>query len=190
MSEPDVRQCLAPLLVLWLVAGCQPEAMNLACGSVECEPARWIGRQAPLFALTDQDGRQVNLERLRGRWVVLHFYPREDTPDCACHATEYTDMLMHFHDLDAVLLGIDDLSPKGHRAAIARYHITMSLLSDADRAVSTAYEAWAPGAPGRAVRATFIVDPSGTVRAHWLNVTAKDHVNRVRQRLTLLQASG
>lgn len=187
MSESVVRPSVMMLLVL--VAGCLPDAGLFTYGPAECEPGRWIGRAAPSFALADQDGRQWRSEQLRGRWVVLHFYPREDTPDCACHATEYTDMLMNFHDMKATLLGIDDLSPKGHRAAIARYHLTMSLLSDADRAVSTAYDAWTPGPPGRAARATFIIDPSGTVRAHWLNVTAKDHVDRVRQRLALLQAS-
>jgi peroxiredoxin Q/BCP len=168
---------------------------SLATAETEFLQGELVGRPAPEFALTDQSGRDVRLSTLRGRWVMLYFYPREDTPSCACDATEYTDLLMRFHDMDAELFGVDDLSPKSHQVFSRKYHLTMPLLSDPEHEAMARYGAWVRSPPenqssGRVIRSTFLIDPQGIVRCQWRNVAAAGHVDRVRQRLSELQASG
>ena len=154
-----------------------------------------IGAGAPAFDLADQDGATANLDALRGQWVVLYFYPKDDTPGCTIEACEFTDGIGAFTSLDAVVLGCSPDSPEQHLAFIKKHGLKIRLLSDPDHQVMEAYEAWGEkklyGKVSIGVkRSTVIIDPEGKVAHRWKRATAKGHAEKVRERLEKLQARG
>jgi peroxiredoxin Q/BCP len=146
-----------------------------------------VGRPAPPFALQSADDQTVRLADLRGKWVVLYFYPADDTPGCTCQATEFTQLLTDFRDVNAAVVGISTDRPADHRHFREKYAIGLTLLSDADQEVAKAYGAWAPGAlgsiGGRTLRQTFLIDPQGNIAKHWPEVIPQGHAERVRDAL-------
>jgi peroxiredoxin Q/BCP len=154
-----------------------------------------VGRKAPEFSLPDQDGKPVKLSGLAGRWVVLYFYPKDDTPGCTTEACEFTDGIKAFEGLDAVVLGCSADTPESHRKFIAKHGLKVALLSDADRSVMKTYGAWGSRSMyGRTsmgvIRSTVLIDPDGVVAHHWPNVKAAGHAEKVREKLSELQAGG
>jgi len=152
-----------------------------------------IGRAAPTFSLPDQDGVEVSLAALRGRWVVLYFYPKDDTPGCTTEACEFTEGIEAFRSLDAVVLGCSPDSAERHRKFIAKYGLEVRLLSDPDHEVMEAYGAWGEkNMYGKVsvgvIRSTVIIDPEGRVGHHWKRASAKGHALKVREKLKALQA--
>ncbi len=152
------------------------------------------GGKAPEFVLPDQDGARVTLAGLAGKWVVLYFYPKDDTPGCTTEACEFTDGIRAFAGLDAVVLGCSPDSPESHRHFIAKHGLAVTLLSDADHAVMEAYGAWGDrsvyGRTGTGViRSTVLIDPAGKVAFHWPDVKAAGHAEAVRAKLTQLRPS-
>ncbi|MDD5564048.1 MAG: peroxiredoxin [Thermoanaerobaculaceae bacterium] len=151
-----------------------------------------VGAAAPDFTLPDQDGRAVSLSGLAGTWVVLYFYPKDDTPGCTTEACEFTAGIAAFAGLDAAVLGCSPDSPESHRAFIAKYDLKVTLLSDPDHAVMRRYGAWGEkSAYGRAstgvIRSTVLIDPHGTVAYRWPNVKAAGHADAVRTKLAALR---
>jgi peroxiredoxin Q/BCP len=151
-----------------------------------------VGKKAPAFALPDQNGTQVKLGDFAGRWVVLYFYPKDDTPGCTTEACEFTDGVKAFEKLDAVVLGCSPDSPESHRNFIAKHGLKVRLLSDLDHSVMKTYGAWGEKRMyGRAtvgvIRSTVLVDPQGKVAFHWPNVRAAGHAEQVRERLAELR---
>ncbi|MFW5840164.1 MAG: peroxiredoxin [Planctomycetota bacterium] len=150
----------------------------------------WTGSQAPSLELPDQQGRMRSLADQRGRWVVLYFYPKDDTPGCTCQATEFTSLLMRFENLNAVVWGVSEDSPASHRRFVEKHDLQVTLLSDPDHNVMRAYDAWMDYSGrqgGRAVRTTFLIGPDGTIRRHWPEVIPTGHAERVRDALADLQ---
>ncbi len=152
-----------------------------------------IGSVAPPFALLDQDGRRVDLKGLRGQWVVLYFYPKDDTPGCTVEACEFTDGVEAFADLDAIVLGCSPDRTEDHRAFIAKHGLKIRLLSDPDHHVMESYEAWGENVLYGKVsvgvkRSTVIIDPEGRIAHRWKRASAKGHAVKVRQRLEVLQS--
>jgi peroxiredoxin Q/BCP len=152
-----------------------------------------VGAKAPGFTLPDQDGRAVSLAEFAGSWVVLYFYPKDDTPGCTTEACEFTAGIAAFEGFDAVVLGCSADSPESHRKFIAKYALKVRLLSDPDHAVMRAYGAWGEKSMyGRTsmgvIRSTVLVDPQGSVAFHWPNVKAAGHADKVRAKLAELQA--
>jgi peroxiredoxin Q/BCP len=153
-----------------------------------------LGKKAPDFTLADQDGEKVALRDLRGAWVVLYFYPKDDTPGCTTEACEFTAGIQDFRGLDARVLGCSPDSPESHRKFIAKFGLEVDLLSDPDHRVAEAYGAWGEKTMyGRTsmgiVRSTVIVDPAGKVAHHWPRVQAAGHAAAVRDRLAELQTA-
>ena len=153
-----------------------------------------VGAAAPAFKLPDQDGVEVSLAGLRGRWVVLYFYPRDDTPGCTTEACEFTDGIETFRGLDAEVLGCSPDSPDKHRRFIAKHDLKVRLLSDPDHEAMEAYGAWGEKSMyGRTtvgvIRSTVLIDPKGKVAHHWPRVKAKGHAEKVRERLEELRAA-
>ena len=151
-----------------------------------------VGRRAPEFTLPDQDGAPVKLADFAGRWVVLYFYPKADTPGCTAEACEFTEGIEAFEGLDAVVLGCSPDAPAKHRAFIAKHKLKVRLLSDESRSVMEGYGAFGEKTLyGKKVtgviRSTVIVDPSGKVAHHWRTVKAKGHAEQVRRKLVELK---
>jgi thioredoxin-dependent peroxiredoxin len=153
-----------------------------------------VGRKAPGFAVPDQDGKTVRLSEFAGGWVVLYFYPKDDTPGCTTEACEFTDGIEAFEGLDAVVVGCSADSPESHRRFIAGHGLKLTLLSDPDHTVMTAYGAWGEKTSyGKTsigvIRSTVLVDPQGNVAYHWPNVKAAGHAEQVRAKLAELRRS-
>jgi peroxiredoxin Q/BCP len=142
--------------------------------------------------LPDQDGALVSLQDLRGRWVVLYFYPKDDTPGCTVEACEFTAANQAFAGLDAVVFGCSADGAEAHRKFIGKHRLGIRLLTDADRKVMVAY-----GAYGKkmmygkqvegVIRSTVLIAPDGQIAHHWATVKAAGHAEQVRQRLAELQ---
>ncbi len=154
----------------------------------------FVGKPAPAFTLPNALGRDVSLDDYRGRWVVIYFYPADDTPGCVCQATEFTELLGEFRRLDADVLGISPDTPASHRRFARKYGLEITLLSDPEHRAMSRYGAWTEvrygqDTTGRVIRSTVIVDPDGVVRDHWPSVVPRGHAERVQQRLGQLQAN-
>jgi len=152
-----------------------------------------VGKRAPSFTLRDANGGKVVLSDLAGQWVVLYFYPKDDTPGCTVEACEFTSGLPNFEKLDAVVLGCSPDSPEAHRRFIAKYKLKIKLLSDPDHEVMEKYGAWGEKTNyGKkttgAIRSTVLIDPAGRVAYHWPTVKAAGHAEQVRAKLAELAA--
>jgi peroxiredoxin Q/BCP len=150
------------------------------------------GKAAPGFSLRDQDGRTRKLAEFKGRWVVLYFYPRDDTPGCTVEACEFSSGLEGFEKLDAEVLGCSPDSPESHRKFIAKHRLGITLFSDPDHEAMEVYGAWGDKVLyGRkfkgVIRSTVILDPAGKVAHHWKKVKAKGHAESVRAKLEELK---
>lgn len=185
------RWMFATTAVLAVMLGCQQSdrarEFELAAAARSNAP----GRPAPAFTLPDQDQQMVSLSDYRGQWLVLYFYPEDDTPACACQATEFTQLLTEFHGMNAAVVGINDDGPGMHQQFIEKYDLRLRLLSDRDHSVMEAYGVWddSPMAGG-VQRQTFIIGPDGMIRFHYPEVDAQGHAERVRQKLAELQGQG
>jgi peroxiredoxin Q/BCP len=151
-----------------------------------------VGNQAPAFTLPDQNGEEITLSDLNGQWVVLYFYPKDDTPGCTKEACEFTEGLEAFEGMNAKVLGCSPDSPDKHQKFIDKYGLKLTLLSDPDKTVMTRYGAFGEKKSyGKTVqgviRSTVLIDPQGKVAHHWPNVKAAGHADKVRQKLEELQ---
>jgi peroxiredoxin Q/BCP len=153
-----------------------------------------VGEKAPEFSLPDQDGIEIALSVFRGRWVVLYFYPKDDTPGCTTEACEFTDGIEAFEGLDAVVLGCSPDSPEKHKKFIAKHDLRVRLLSDPEHEVMETYGAWGEkNMYGKVtvgvIRSTAIIDPEGVIAHRWKRVKAKGHAIKVKERLEQLQTA-
>jgi peroxiredoxin Q/BCP len=151
------------------------------------------GMRAPAFALPNQEGVKVRSSDLAGRWVVLYFYPRDDTPGCTVQACEFTADIRAFAALDATVLGCSPDSLESHAKFRTKHKLAIDLLSDPDKQVMQKYGAWGEkmlyGRKTKGViRSTVLIDPAGKVARYWPNVRAKGHADQVRAALAELSA--
>ncbi|HEY2773136.1 MAG TPA: peroxiredoxin [Candidatus Binatia bacterium] len=152
------------------------------------------GKKAPAFTLKDQDGKVRKLSEFAGRWVVLYFYPKDDTPGCTTEACEFTTGLKKFEGLGATVLGCSADSPETHSKFIAKYKLKIPLLSDPTHAVMEKYGAWGEkNMYGKittgVIRSTVLIDPAGKVAQHWARVKAAGHAEQVRKALDARKAA-
>ena len=152
-----------------------------------------VGHKAPAFKLQDQDETTVSLAELKGHWVVLYFYPKDDTPGCTTEACEFTEGIADFEGLNAVVVGCSPDLAKKHREFIAKYDLGVRLLSDPKHKVMESYGSWGEkNMYGRVtvgvIRSTVIIDPDGCIAHLWKRVKSKGHAARVQERLEQLQA--
>ncbi|WP_031236779.1 peroxiredoxin [Asticcacaulis sp. AC460] len=148
---------------------------------------------APDFELPCSDGSVVRLKDLRGHWVVLFFYPTDDTETCTKEACAFSEAVPEFDTRGVKLFGLskDDLT--SHGKFIRKYGLKMPLLSDESTSVINAFGSWGEKSLyGRKYmgtdRSTFIIDPQGQVRAEWRKVRIKNHVTEVLTAVTAFQA--
>ena len=152
------------------------------------------GKKAPAFTLTDESGEKVRLRELAGSWVVLYFYPRDDTPGCTVEACDFTSGLKSFEKLGAKVYGCSPDSAESHQKFIKKYKLKVKLLSDPSRKAMEKYGAWGEkNMYGKIVvgviRSTVLIDPKGKVAKHWRRVKTKGHAESVRKALEELQSA-
>ncbi|QOY52369.1 thioredoxin-dependent thiol peroxidase [Candidatus Sulfurimonas baltica] len=151
-----------------------------------------IDDKAPEFCLPNQDDVEICFRDLKGKWIVLYFYPKDNTPGCTTEACEFTDALPDFNDLNAIVLGVSADTTKKHRQFIEKHEIDVTLLSDEDTSMMQEYGVWQMKKNyGKEymgiVRTTFIIDPDGVVKAVFEKVRVKEHVQKVKSELESLQ---
>ena len=139
------------------------------------------GTPAPPFAMPDQDGNEVRLADLRGKWVVLYFYPRNDTPGCTKEACNFRDNPAALQKAGAVVLGVSPDTAASHQKFISKYELPFRLLvDDKEHSVARAYGAWGMKKNyGKEyegmIRATAVIDPNGTLAKTWPRVKPDAH---------------
>ena len=151
-----------------------------------------IDDKAPEFCLPNQDDVEICSRDLEGKWIVLYFYPKDNTPGCTTEACEFTQVAPDFSELDAIILGVSADSAKKHRNFIEKQNLGITLLSDESTEMMKEYGVWKMKKNyGKEymgiVRATLIINPDGVVKALWENVRVKDHVAKVQAELISLQ---
>lgn len=147
--------------------------------------------QAPEFTLSDKDGATHSLKDYRGKWVVLYFYPKDDTPGCTTEACSLRDSISNIRTLNAEVIGISADDAKSHAKFAKKYDLDFMLLSDESHEVISAYGAWGPKMFGREgiQRKTFLIDPEGVVQKVYGRVTPLGHGGQVIEDLQKLQAA-
>jgi len=151
-----------------------------------------VGDTVPDFCLPNQDEEEICLRDIKGRWIVLYFYPKDNTPGCTTEACDFTAALPDFEGLNAIVLGVSPDSPKKHRNFIEKKDLKITLLSDEEKELCNTFGCWQLKKNyGReymgVVRSTFIISPDGKVAAKWEKVRVKGHVDEVKSKLEELQ---
>jgi peroxiredoxin Q/BCP len=155
-----------------------------------------IGVQAPEFCLESSKGGvkgdKVCLSGLRGRWVVVYFYPKDNTPGCTVEAIDFTKSIGDLEKLGATVVGVSRDTVESHCKFGERHKLAVLLLSDPDHAAHEAYGAWRPKTIfGKevlgAIRCTFLVDPDGKIAHVWPNVSVFGHIEEVKETLEKLK---
>jgi len=151
-----------------------------------------IGDNVPDFCLPNQDEEEICLRDIKGRWIILYFYPKDNTPGCTTEACDFTAALPDFEGLDAIVLGVSPDSPKKHRNFIEKKALKITLLADEEKELCNIFGCWQLKKNyGReymgVVRSTFIIGPDGKVAAAWEKVRVKGHVEEVKNKLEELQ---
>ncbi|MEA3290778.1 MAG: thioredoxin-dependent thiol peroxidase [Pseudomonadota bacterium] len=147
------------------------------------------GKAAPQFTLPDADGNKVRLKELRGKHVVVYFYPKDDTPGCTKEACSFRDLKQAFEQHNAVILGISPDGGESHQRFADKYQLPFTLLSDPAKKVMEKYGAWGEKTLyGKktvgVIRSTIWVGPNGKVIKHWRRVPkAADHPQKVLELL-------
>ena len=143
-----------------------------------------IGDQAPDFTLPTDGGGSVTLSALRGKPVILYFYPKDDTPGCTTEACGFRDMLPDFSGVGATVIGISKDSVAAHNRFKTKHGLNFTLASDSEGKIVEQYDAWVEKQQyGRTYmgidRCSFLIDGAGTIRALWHKVKVKGHVDAV-----------
>lgn len=146
------------------------------------------GQIAPDFTLPDQTGKAVKLSKHQGQWVVLYFYPKDDTPGCTKEACSFRDNLVAIQQLNATVLGISVDSVISHKAFSDKYELNFPILADVDYRVCKQYGTLTQfrGHPV-AHRSTVIIDPEGIIRKIFPSVKPTDHALEIYRALTELR---
>lgn len=150
------------------------------------------GKQAPDFSLSGSDGQTYTLHKLKGKVVVLYFYPKDDTPGCTKEACGFRDRDTLIAETGAVVLGVSRDDGDSHRAFQSKYKLPFVLLTDADAAVHRSYGAWGKKVSyGKetegVIRSTVIIGPDGKVLKHWPTIkSAEEHPAEVLEFLESL----
>ncbi|AKB30126.1 Thiol peroxidase, Bcp-type [Methanosarcina siciliae T4/M] len=150
------------------------------------------GQSAPDFCLPDQEGNRTCLENFRGKWVVLYFYPRDNTPGCSLEAKNFSCLKKYFEAENAVILGVSRDSEESHRKFMEKKELKIKLLSDEQAEVHGKYDVLHPKHfRGKdvisAVRTTFLINQEGIIVKVWDNVKAAGHAEKVLSELKKLK---
>jgi peroxiredoxin Q/BCP len=136
-----------------------------------------VGQQAPSVTLPSQDGTPVGLSEFHGKWVVLYFYPKDNTPGCTIEAHNFQRDLAKYEQANAVIVGVSVDTTDSHKDFCAKQGLTFKLLADPDKKVVEEYGSLRPN--GMALRNTFLIDPDGKIVKVWTGVNPAQHSDEV-----------
>jgi peroxiredoxin Q/BCP len=177
------RNTLPRLLLglIWLLASPLP--------AVAATPA--LGGPAPAFKLQDQDGKWHELTDYHGKWVVLYFYPKDQTPGCTAQACEFRDNVAGFREAGVVILGISVDDVDSHRKFADKHSLPFTLLADPSKETVRKYGVLKSyiGGMELARRDTFVIDPQGRILKRYADVEPKGHSQQVLRDIKELQKS-
>jgi peroxiredoxin Q/BCP len=149
------------------------------------------GQKAPEFCLKNKDGKEICLSGVAGRWVVLYFYPKDNTAGCTREAIDFSELIPDFTRKGAVVLGISPDSAKSHVKFVEKHSLKVELLSDPDHEVCALYGVWQlKKMCGResmgVVRSTILINPEGKIEKAWEKVKVDGHASAVHEHLCAL----
>lgn len=147
-----------------------------------------VGDKAPEFCLSDQNNKKICLKDFKGKWIVLYFYPKDNTSGCTKEAVDFSQHLEDFKEMGAAIIGISPDSPKSHSNFMNKHDLKIILLSDTEHKVLQKYGVWQKKKMyGRenygVVRTTFLIDPKGKIVHKWEKVKVQEHVSDVKTAL-------
>jgi peroxiredoxin Q/BCP len=150
-----------------------------------------VGDPAPDFCLPDKDNKEVCLKDFKGKYVVVYFYPKDNTPGCTTEAIGFTGILPELQKLNSDVIGISPDSPESHTKFIEKKNLKVTLLSDLDKKVIKSYGKWGKkkfkGKEYMGVtRSTFLINPEGKIAHVWPKVSVNGHAEEVKIKLTEL----
>ena len=150
------------------------------------------GDKAPKFAIPNQDGNMIKLDDLLGKWSVIYFYPRDDTPGCTIEAKEFTELSSKFEEQGATIYGVSPDTEAKHCKFIEKHGLKVELLADTESTMLADYGVWQEKQMyGKTymgvVRTTYLVNPDGNIAEAWTKVKAKGHAEAVLKRLVELK---
>ncbi len=161
-------------------------ATALFTGPIDAQTLPAVGQTAPGFTLTSQTGAPVSLASMRGKWVVVFFYPEAMAADSTAEAQSFQQDLPQYEEKNSVVVGISLGTPKVHQAFATQASLTFPLLSDPNGNVAKTYGSLGTlnGAPA-ANRNTFLIDPTGKIANVWTSVVAANHSTMVKGQLSV-----
>ena len=150
------------------------------------------GQTAPDFSISDQNGKKIELENLLGKWTVVYFYPRDDTPGCTIEAKEFTELSSKFEEHDTSIYGVSPDTEAKHCKFIEKHDLKVELLADTENTMLADYGVWQEKQMyGKTymgvVRTTYLIDPEGNIAEAWPKVKASGHAEAVLERLVDLK---
>ncbi len=172
----------------WMVAAMAAMVLGACAGRADAEESKAArieaGTKAPDFSTPASTGGSIALKDLKGRVVVLYFYPKDDTPGCTVEAKGFRDYAAEFAKAGAVVLGVSRDGLDSHAKFARKFDLTFALLADTDGKIHDAYGAWKEGSIfGHSAlgvdRSTFVIDGEGTVRKAWRSVSPDGHAEEV-----------
>ena len=138
------------------------------------------GVKAPDFKLPDETGRTRSIDEFKGQYVLLYFYPKDDTPGCTTEACNFRDDYSQYQDANVIILGVSPDTPDSHARFKEKYQLPFSLLADEDHQVCELYKVWGLkknfGKEYEGVhRTTYLIDPDGMIEKVFQNVSPANH---------------
>ena len=142
------------------------------------------GDRAPEFILSDQNGKKLKLSDFKGQWVLLYFYPRDNTPGCSKEACAFRDSFKEYEKIEAKVIGISTDSVESHGKFVKKYQLPFPLLADEDKKVVEQYGVWGMKKfIGKehmgTIRTSFLIDPKGNIAKIYEKVKPADHAKEV-----------
>jgi peroxiredoxin Q/BCP len=152
-----------------------------------------VGAKAPAFTAICHTGEKVRLSQFKGQYVVLYFYPKDNTPGCTVEAREFRDAQEEFQAANAVVLGASPDSAASHCKFMERFELNFTLLADESHELAEAYGVWVEksmyGKTFEGIqRSTFLIGPDGTLIQSWPKVKAEGHADQVLKHLKSLKS--
>ena len=147
-----------------------------------------VGDKAPNFTLPDQNGNSVRLDDFTGKWLLVYFYPRDDTPGCTVEAKDFTELKNDFEKNETLILGVSPDNEAKHCKFIDKHGLKIDLLADGEKSMLSDYGVWQEKSMyGKTymgvVRTTYLINPDGNISGAWTKVKAKGHADAVLKRL-------